>query len=65
MKAPRYGAHAVRETWVIDAKSLSTAVYRDPSPEGYRSRVDIAAGDRLIPLLVPELAARLSDLDLG
>jgi Uma2 family endonuclease len=65
VKAPRYGANGVRETWVIDAHSLTTSVFRDPSPEGYNSRNDVPAGERLTPLLVPERALRLADIDPG
>ena len=63
IKAPRYAAYGVREVWVIDARSLSTTVFRDPAPEGYTSRIDMPREATLTPLLAPALAVRMADLD--
>ncbi len=62
IKAPMYAAHGVREYWVVDAKRLVTQVHREPGPDGYGSVRQLAAGDRLEPLLLPTLALALADL---
>ena len=63
-KARLYATHGVREYWVVDARTLATSVHRNPGPEGYGEVTELAAGDLLVPLLVPALAVRLADLDL-
>ena len=64
-KAALYASFGVREYWVIEANSLRTKVHLDPEPGGYRSIVPYSRRKRLIPQLVPQLAVRLGDLDLG
>lgn len=64
-KAAVYATHGVREYWVINAETLETKVHRDPGPAGYRDTRAVPASDALIPLLVPQLVVRLSDLQLG
>lgn len=55
-KAKIYSILGVREHWVVDAKSLSTLVYRDPSPGRYRSQSKSPKSKTLTPTLVPKLA---------
>ncbi len=62
IKAPMYAAHGVREYWVVDAKRLVTHVHSEPGPDGYASIRQLAATDRLEPLLLPTLALTLADL---
>lgn len=62
IKAAAYAAGCVREFWVITARTRSTLIHRDPTPEGYRSITEVAADQLVTPTLVPELAIRLSDL---
>lgn len=64
IKAPMYAAHGVREYWVVDAKRLVTHVHREPGADGYGSVSQLAATDRLEPLLLPALALTLGDLGL-
>jgi Uma2 family endonuclease len=65
-KALRYAATGVREYWVINARTLVTAVHSEPQQDGrYATRQDIGPTGTLTPLLAPALAVRLSDLDLG
>ena len=63
-KAPLYAAHAVREYWVIDAKTLETFVHRDPREAAYCDVKRHSADVRLVPLLAPELDVALADLGL-
>ena len=64
MKAPLYASFGVREYWVIDARSLTTMVHRQLGSGGYGERSTANRDDTLVPLLVPALAVRLSDLDI-
>ena len=63
-KAKLYALHGVREVWVINARTLTTRVHRQPTASGYGEVTERAASDTLVPLLVPSLAVRLADLDL-
>ena len=64
-KAALYASFGVRELWVIDAVKLIARGFRAPSPEGYGEVQDIAASERLVPLIAPEaFALRLGELEL-
>ncbi len=63
IKAPLYAHFGVREYWVVNARSLVTTVYREPSPSGYASKHEISGDELLSPMLAPSLAVRLADLD--
>ena len=63
LKMSRYVTHGVREYWVVNARTRVTTVFLDPQPTGFARRFDVAGSARLIPLLVPELAVRLDDLE--
>ena len=62
LKAAAYAAGGVREYWVINARTRETLVHREPAIGGYGAITEIAAGEIVTPLLVPELAIRLTDL---
>lgn len=64
MKADVYSVHGVREYWVVNARTLETKIHRDPATGGYRDVRDANASTMLVPLLVPALEVKLSDLDL-
>jgi len=64
-KAQLYASFGVRELWVIDAVNLTTRVFRDPAPDGYRDARDASASERLTPLVAPkEFALRLDELEI-
>jgi Uma2 family endonuclease len=63
-KAQVYAALGVREYWVVNAVSLATRVYRDPSAAGFADETAVRADGLLTALLVPPLALRLADLQL-
>jgi Uma2 family endonuclease len=63
LKAAAYAANGVREYWVINARTRTTPVHRDPQPGGtYATTFEVAAEAVATPLLVPELATRMADL---
>jgi len=59
-----YALFGIAELWVIDAVTLQTRVHRQPTPTGYRSAVDLAPSQDLIPAAVPALAVTLARLEL-
>ncbi len=63
-KAALYATFGIAELWVIDAVKLETRIHRDPTPTGYRSLLDLPAGQRLVPVAAAELAVTLSELEL-
>ena len=62
VKMERYVSHGVREYWVVNANTRVTTVFQDPQPTGYARRFDVGSA-LLTPLLVPELALRMDDLE--
>jgi Uma2 family endonuclease len=64
-KAALYAKHGVREYWVINAETLETKVHRVPGATGYGETRMVAASEQLVSLLVPLLAVRIADLNLG
>ena len=65
-RKPRiYAQYGIPELWVINAPELIVHVHRGVGPEGYG---DVQSFDQqvlLTPMSVPELAVRLTDLNLG
>jgi Uma2 family endonuclease len=65
-KAALYASFGIRELWVIDAVRLTTRVFREPAPDGYRDARDFGPADRLMPLIAPEaFAVKLDELELS
>jgi len=64
-KLSLYASHGVREYWVINAVTLMTNVYRQPAGNAYAVKEEVPPRERLVPLLAPELAVSLAELDLG
>ena len=65
MKAQIYAGFGVPELWVVDVRRLVVHVHRQPDPEGYTSQIVLGPDDIAIPERVPEMALRLSDLEIG
>jgi Uma2 family endonuclease len=61
VKIPMYGRHGVAESWLVDLQHRTVTVCRDPSPEGYRSTMEISEG-ALSPSALPDIAVALDDL---
>jgi Uma2 family endonuclease len=64
-KAKLYAAFAVREYWVVDAKTLVTRVHREPDAAGYRTITEVAPEAPLTPIALAGIVLRLAELDLG
>jgi Uma2 family endonuclease len=62
-KAELYARFGVADYWVIHADTRNTRIHRQPKADGYAEVITMAANDRVVPLLVPQLTVRLADLD--
>lgn len=63
-KAALYAGFGITELWVIDAVKLATRIHREPMAGGYSTVTDHEARQRLTPLVAPELAVVLAELEL-
>ena len=63
-KMPLYAVHRVPEYWVIHAPTLMTTVHRQPAGNVYASVEEVSPDEKLVPMLVPELALSLGALAL-
>ena len=61
-KAGVYALHGVRELWVIDVRSLSLIVHREPAPEGYADVTEHDGSKSVDARLVDGLSLRLEDI---
>jgi Uma2 family endonuclease len=61
-KAGLYARASVRDYWVVNARTLTAKVYREPSARGYGSRVNVRRSRALTSLVIPSLSLRLDHL---
>jgi len=64
VKAAAYAAGGVREYWVVDARTRSTLIHREPDGANggtYAVTFEVPADQVATPLLVPELAVRMGE----
>jgi Uma2 family endonuclease len=65
VKAPTCARLGLPEYWVVNARTLTTTVHREPGPNGYAPPREAKPDEMIAPLLAPQLAVRLADLCLG
>ncbi len=63
-KAAEYAKLGLPDYWVIDARSLTTRIHREPAGDRFGSVTEHGPGELLTPLRLPALAVRLTDLGL-
>lgn len=61
---PLYAKAGIPEVWLLDVVNRRIAVYRYPSTEGYRQIQFPLPEESMIPMLLPELTLRVTDLFL-
>ena len=59
VKLPLYAAAGILVAWLVDLPGRRIAVYRDPSPAGYRTRDEFSDGSLPVPEGLPELTIRV------
>lgn len=61
-KVPKYAASGIPEVWLLDVSAGRLEVYRDPSPDGYRTRTVLAPGESVSPHVFPDVVLAVDDL---
>lgn len=61
VKMPIYARFGVVESWLVDIEHRLVTVFRDASPEGYRSTVEVGEG-AVSPGAFPDIAIGLQEL---
>ena len=62
IKAPLYAATGIPEYWIVDLVDNIVVVYREPSPEGYRSTFVAHPGDEITFAAFPDTPLSISQL---
>ncbi|MBI4506726.1 MAG: Uma2 family endonuclease, partial [Chloroflexi bacterium] len=55
VKVPLYARGGVPEVWLVDLGGETVTVYRDPTPDGYRTERTVQRGETLAPAALPDL----------
>ncbi|HVC33433.1 MAG TPA: Uma2 family endonuclease [Chloroflexota bacterium] len=53
VKLPLYARFGIPEVWLLDVENDAIVAHRDPSPDGYRTRLIVRRGASLAPLAFP------------
>ena len=61
-KAEIYAEAGILEYWLVRAEERTMDVYREPTPEGYRSKVTLTASDTLQCASLPGVIIPLADI---
>jgi hypothetical protein len=62
VKLRLYARASVPEVWLVDLVRNQVEVHSEPTPEGYRRGVTLGAGDRLVPMALPDVSLSPADL---
>jgi len=62
IKVPLYGRHGIPEAWVIDARTRTVHVFREPSAEGYALTRVVPADGMIASLVFPEAMLSIGSL---
>jgi Uma2 family endonuclease len=61
-KADIYAEAGIPEYWLVRAEARSVDVYREPTPEGYHSKVTLTASDSLQCASLPGVAFSIAEI---
>jgi len=61
-KIPMYAKANIPESWLVDLKSDTVWVYRQPSPMGYRDMRPYRRGESIAPEAFPETAFAIDEI---
>lgn len=61
-KIPLYARAGIVEAWVIDIKTRSVHVHRDPGEGGYKTVLMMRSGEVIAPAALPETAVAISEI---
>ena len=61
-KAEIYAEAGIAEYWLVRAEQRTVDVYRDPTPEGYRTKATLTTGDTLQCVSLPSVTFPVADI---
>ncbi len=61
-KADIYAEAGIPEYWLVRAEARTVDIYRDPTPEGYRTKVTLSTGDTLQCASLPSVTFPVADI---
>jgi Uma2 family endonuclease len=61
-KIPLYARCGIVECWLVDVKAKRVEIYREPSPEGYRTVLIRGERDCMAPLALPDVVIALAEI---
>jgi len=61
-KLQRYATAGIREVWVVDLVHRLIEIFREPSAEGYRVRLEARPGETLAPAAFAERTIAVNDI---
>ena len=62
IKIPLYARHGILEAWLFDVTTRSTTIFRDPSPEGYRTVLTPGHHETIRPCARPDVLIVLDEV---
>ena len=62
VKMPLYAYFGMTEAWIVDVQHEVVAVFREPTPRGYRLVTPMRRGDSVRPLAFPDVEIAVDDL---
>jgi Uma2 family endonuclease len=62
IKAPLYARNGVPELWIVNVRSETIEVFRDPSESGYTFTQIARRGDTIIPQALPSLSFSVDEI---
>jgi Uma2 family endonuclease len=62
VKLSMYARSGMAEVWLLDLGGRRLEVFRDPAPEGYRTRLALDPGATIAPLAFPDALVPVDDL---
>jgi Uma2 family endonuclease len=62
VKVPLYARAGIQELWLADLGRDLLTVYRDPTPDGYRTSRTLRRGARIAPLAFPDRELLVADI---
>ncbi len=62
VKAPLYARSGMSEMWLVNLPAGQLEVYRDPGPQGYKTRLVLKSGETVAPLAFPDVTFRVDEI---
>ncbi len=61
-KLPVFARNGIPEVWLVDLTAGRIEVYRNPTAAGYRSTLQVSAGETVSPLAFPDLELAVGEI---